>query len=319
MSRLLFITSNRSGDAVLSTAALEAARSLAPGAGVTIACGPLAAPLFRAEPYLEAIHVMKKQPLAGHWFALWRALLGRRYDLAVDLRGSATTLFLPVRRRIIFRPSREGVHKLDELGALFGAARPLDMKIHLDARARADAAAFAGADKKLLILGAGANWIGKTWPRENFVELALKLAGPGGPLAGARAAILGGPDEGATLDPLAEDLQRGGLDVRVSPGAIDLLACAALMERAALFVGNDSGLMHLAAAMRAPTLGLFGPTDERVYGPRGAHARAVSGPLAYQQLHPRFTDGDFGRTLMGDLSVETAAHAAKALLKECVS
>ncbi len=52
-------------------------------------------------------------------------------------------------------------------------------------------------------------------------------------------------------------------------GKGDILASAAAIDRAALFVGNDSGLMHVAAAAGQPTLGLFGPTEWWLYGPRG--------------------------------------------------
>ena len=65
------------------------------------------------------------------------------------------------------------------------------------------------------------------------------------------------------------------------PGALDLVGTLALPEvasvlkRAALFIGNDSGLMHLSAAAGAPTIGLFGRSSAAEYGPSGPHARAV--------------------------------------------
>jgi ADP-heptose:LPS heptosyltransferase len=65
------------------------------------------------------------------------------------------------------------------------------------------------------------------------------------------------------------------------PGAIDLVGrltlpeVSAVLARAALFIGNDSGLMHMAAAAGSPTIGLFGPTDAATYGPAGPRAVAV--------------------------------------------
>jgi ADP-heptose:LPS heptosyltransferase len=90
------------------------------------------------------------------------------------------------------------------------------------------------------------------------------------------------------------------------PGAIDLVGglslpeVAAGLERAALFVGNDSGLMHLAAAAGAPTIGLFGPTDAATYGPAGPLAAAVIGR----------------DRSMGSISVDQVAAAVAALLRE---
>ena len=59
-------------------------------------------------------------------------------------------------------------------------------------------------------------------------------------------------------------------------GKGDILASAAAIDRAALFVGNDSGLMHVAAAAGRPTLGLFGPTEWWLYGPWGPRTRTAA-------------------------------------------
>ena len=66
-------------------------------------------------------------------------------------------------------------------------------------------------------------------------------------------------------------------DARDLVGALSLPEAAAVLQRASLFIGNDSGLMHLSAAAGAPTIGLFGPTDASTYGPAGPLATAVVG------------------------------------------
>ena len=90
--RLLFITATRIGDAVLSTGILDQLVRAHPGIRVTVACGPAAAGLFLHVPGLEQVVAMKKRPLTLHWLELWRASVGRRWDIAVDLRGSAVTV-----------------------------------------------------------------------------------------------------------------------------------------------------------------------------------------------------------------------------------
>jgi ADP-heptose:LPS heptosyltransferase len=89
----------------------------------------------------------------------------------------------------------------------------------------------------------------------------------------AAAVVLGGPGLGerAMAAPLLAALPEA-LDL---VGAISLPQAAAVLQRAALFIGNDSGLMHLSAAAGAPTIGLFGPTDALTYGPVGRCATAV--------------------------------------------
>ncbi len=314
MARLLFITANRIGDAALSTAALEEAMARTPGAGVVIACGAAAAPLFRAVPGLESLHPFVKQRGGRHWVGLWRALSGRPYTLAVDLRGSLLTYGLPCRERIVFRKNPRVQHKLEEWAALMGASAARGPKIHLNAEARRAADAVIGADKPILALGPGANFIGKIWPQERFERLARGLAGPGGPLAGARVVLLGGPGDEAAAGALAAALAGAGIESVNAAARLDLLATAALLERVTLFVGNDSGLMHIAAAMGAATIGLFGPTDEQVYGPRGPRARAVRGPRSFTDLVGLTDLTRVRHSMMGDLEVERVEAAALEVL-----
>ncbi|MDX2291719.1 MULTISPECIES: glycosyltransferase family 9 protein, partial [Streptomyces] len=87
-------------------------------------------------------------------------------------------------------------------------------------------------------------------------------------------------------------------------GRLTIPEAAACLRRCALFVGNDSGLMHLAAAAGTPTLGLFGPTPAEEYAP--------SGPVTAVAL----AEGPAGRAPMTALPVGTAVRAAEALMKE---
>jgi ADP-heptose:LPS heptosyltransferase len=98
-------------------------------------------------------------------------------------------------------------------------------------------------------------------------------------------------------------------------GKVDLLEAYACLERATLYVGNDSGLMHLAAAAGAPTLGLFGPSPESRYAPWGDVTLAVRGPRSYEQI-VKASDFDHRapRCYMEDLSVERVFEAAQSLL-----
>jgi len=97
---------------------------------------------------------------------------------------------------------------------------------------------------------------------------------------------------------------------------VDLLTSYACLRRARLFIGNDSGLMHLAAAAGAPTVGLFGPSDDRRYAPWGPKTRVVRGPRTYEQILA--VDPGFQQALchMMDLPVDTVVAAARELLAE---
>lgn len=310
---LLFIASTRIGDAVLSSGVLAYAQSLAPGAATTIACGALPAPLFRATPGLERVCVLEKQRGGSHWFDLVRELRGRRYDLAVDLRGTLVTYALEARRRIVYRKSAVLRHKVEELGALMRAPAPPAPRLFLDAKARADAHAAFSEERAFIVLGAGANFVGKRWRPERFAAVARRLAAPDGMLPGAHVLLLGGAEDAPFAREIVERVAPHGVSAQDLSGRLDLPACGALIERATLFIGNDSGLMHIAAAAGAPTVGLFGPSDERVYGPWGARTRAVRG-RSYDEIMALGPLRAVTETLMDDLGVEAVVGAAASLI-----
>jgi lipopolysaccharide export system permease protein len=312
MARILFITSNRIGDAVLSTSVLEHALALYPGAALTIVCGPLPAPLFRAEPGLKKLLLIEKR--SGRWTNLWSQLRRQRFDLAIDLRGSLVTLALKAEKRFIHRKTREVRHKLLEMAAMMRVERLPLPKIRPDDRAQEDALAALGDPSPILALGPGANFIGKRWPPARFAELVLRLRAGGGPVSGLRTVLFGAPDEAGITGEIREALQAAGAPVLDLAGKLDLLASAAALERAALFVGNDSGLMHIAAAIGAPTLGLFGPSPEKVYGPVGPRARALRGPRSFEEVISVGYMPHIDYSLMEDLAVDKVEAAARELL-----
>lgn len=307
MARILFITSNRIGDAVLSTAALEHALARYPGAGVVVACGPLPAQLFRATPGLERIERIDKRE--GRWSDLWRRLRRERFDLAIDLRGSLVTLGVRAKQRIIHRKTRVVRHKLVELAELLRLDAPPAPKLHIDAEAHASAQSVLGDAKGVLALGPGANFIGKRWPPPLFAQLARRLGI-------APVLLLGAPDDAPFCAEIASELAASGIPAIDAAGKLDLLAAAAALTRARLFVGNDSGLMHIAAAVGAPTVGLFGPSDERVYGPWGPRTRAVRGPRSFEEVLSVGYMPLIEFTLMDDLPVDRVEAAARELMAE---
>ncbi len=89
--KILFITSTRIGDAVLSAGLLEYMAQTYPEGKVTVACGPLPASLFEGFPNVEAVWALKKEKRAGHWIKLWKRSVRTRWDIVVDLRNSAVS------------------------------------------------------------------------------------------------------------------------------------------------------------------------------------------------------------------------------------
>ncbi|MCW2248173.1 lipopolysaccharide export system permease protein [Azospirillum fermentarium] len=314
--RVLFITSNRIGDAVLSTGLLRHVIATHPRARVTIACGPVAAPLFRAVPGLDRVAVLRKQPLARHWLALWRASVGVRWDWVIDLRNSAVSRLVWAARRSIFHPAAGMVHKVEELAAVLGLSPPPAPGLWIDAEARSVADRLLPSDgAPLLALGPTANWLSKEWPADRFAAVARTLTAAGGPLAGGRVAVLAaGGAEAERARPVLAALGPAGVDLT---GRTDPLAAAACLERAALYIGNDSGLMHIAAAVGTPTLGLFGPGYPERYAPWGPRARVVTGSIPRDALLARLKAAGLAPIpLMQGIAVSNVEEAAVSLLRD---
>jgi ADP-heptose:LPS heptosyltransferase len=316
MSNLLFIAPERLEDAVLSTGALAQAQAMAPDGETVIICTPEAAPLFRAAPGFKTVRprLFGGGLLAG--LKLRRAAGADLYDLAVDLSGRSSLFGLPARRRLMRRKAPVLRHRVEDFAAALGApAAP--PRLFLDEQARADAAAALplGAEP-VLALGPGAAQALARWPAERFAAAARRLASAG-PLQGARVVLLGGADSAEICADIARSLDSDGVAALDLSGRLDLPACGALLERATLFIGAAAPLMHLAAAAGAPTLGLFGPTDERVYAPYGPRARALRG-RPFEQIMARggpMAGLAGGASLLEDISVDAAEVAALDLLR----
>lgn len=288
--RILFITANRVGDAILTTGLLDHLIRQHPRSRITVACGPDATGVFARMPNLERLIVFTKRPYRAHWPGLWQQVAFTMWDLVIDMRGSALAFLVPARRRVVARTLTGRKH--EQFARLMGLS-PAPLPVAWTAAAdRARAAVLVPAGPPVVALGPTANWAPKAWPGDRFAALFRALRD--GPLPGAVPLILAGP--GPVEAALAASL------ISLLPEAIDLTGqlslpeAAACLQRAVLYVGNDSGLMHLAAAAGTPTVGLCAATMAR------AEEYEPAGPLA------RWAMGDGPR--MADLSVETALEAA---------
>jgi len=313
---ILFITATRIGDAVLSSGLVRRLAEEIPAASFTIVAGPAAAPLFLDVPRLDEIIVFEKAKDGRHWWRLWRQVRKTPWGLVVDLRGSAISQFLRRKRRAVLRrASGPAVHKVVEAARMLKIeGEPPAPFLYTSAETEDAAIDLTAGVGPILALAPSANWLGKTWPLERFAQVAIQLLGEGGPLAGGRLMVVGAPDDAHVVQSLRHVTPKDRFIDLV--GKVDLLTAYACLKRARLFVGNDSGLMHLAAAAGAPTLGLFGPSDETLYAPWGEKTRVVRGPRDFQQIHA--VDPSFQQALchMMDLPVETVVAAAKGLLAE---
>ncbi len=250
---------------------------------------------------------------------LVKAVRAHRYDLVIDLQGLFRSGWITGRsgamRRVGFGYAREGAAYFynEPVAAREGhrnaAERYLDVAEHLgcgrdgeacitmttDDEAAAERLLESIGGESFALLLPGTNWPTKRWPAEHFAALADRLD-VSTVVAGASDA-----EEAAAIIP--------GLSLVNQTSVREL---AAVMRRASLVVANDSGPMHLAAALGRPLVALFGPTDPRLTGP---HEKAKSVLRLDVVCHPCFSRACVHGTCLHALSVEAVFQRCLAALQ----
>lgn len=268
--RLLFITLSNIGDAVMTTPVLALMHTTHPGAVVDIVTAPRAAPVFRHCPFRGEL-VLKQSHGPRAALHLLRRLRRTSYDLVVDLRTDGLAWLLRARRRMTKLGARPlGPHAVERhLGVVRRLAdgRIPDAVIWTGATDEERAGKLLGIlpPGRWLAFGPGARWAPKRWPAASFAALADRLRDRFDGLV-----LLGDADDAPLCSRIAHAVDMPVVDLA---GRTTITEAAAVLRRTRCFVGNDSALGHLAAAVGVPGLTLFGPGDPVRYRPWGTRAR----------------------------------------------
>ncbi len=314
--RILYITSNRVGDAVLSSGVLAELMRRHPDARVTVATGSVNAGLFKGVPNLDRIvHFQKRTTRGLHWFALWQQVVLGWWDIVVDMRRSVIGWAVPRGKLYRGEKSNRVEHKVIEAARLLGMeGNPPSPELWISQADHDEADAILKDDARpLLCIGPTANWQGKIWPADRFLELAKRLTAKGGILEDARIGIIGAPGEEEQAELILKGLPKNQV---IDMVGVSLGVAGAIFERSALYVGNDSGLMHMSAAAGTPTVGLFGPSKDEFYAPWGQKCIHIRTPQSFDEL---ISAPDYDRhttpSLMTGITVEAALDACETLLR----
>ena len=263
---------------------------------------------------------------------VWNDVRGARYDVAVDLQGALRSALLArwSGARVVYgaAEAREspaslwytrkvvahGRHVIEQNLSVAGGVRwhlnappeiqPVSIELPRD-RAAEDRIAQRLAEDSIgdfAILNPGAGWGAKRWPAERYGRVARALAADG-----LHAIVNYGPGE----EKLASEA------AAASEGTATLIKCSiseliALTRRARLFIGGDTGPMHLAAALRVPVVAIFGPTDPARNGPYGTRSIVLRNP-ASPTTHARNMQPD---DAMLQITIDSVVDAACRLLAD---
>ena len=282
----LVIAPNWIGDAVMSLPVLRALRRRHPGDGLAVLARRGPAAVYRAEgsageilergSFLADVRSLRAKGFDEAWLlpnsmnaALLAFLSGapRRLGYATDRRGALLTDALP--------PPSGDAHQLRDYDALLlhGGVPPDPdpprLPIPPEAAAKALAALNAAAAPAgfVALCPGSATAPGKRWPAERYAALARVLSASGIP-----SVVAVGPAERALGQSIAAS---AGVPTPVVGADLDPVELAAALARARAVASNDSGPAHLAAAVGAPTVVFFGPTDPRRTAPIGKTVRIL--------------------------------------------
>ncbi|MBI5788265.1 MAG: putative lipopolysaccharide heptosyltransferase III [Candidatus Schekmanbacteria bacterium] len=303
--RILVIQLNAIGDLLMTTPAINSLRQKFPQARLDVLVRPHTKEILGNNPHINHIYTLERQPLQQGCLNLTyladtvktiRRLSRQRYSQILDFSGLFQTAWIGF---MIGAQYRLGFKKKVKLGwsEIYGfdylyTLEVTSQKNHLieqnlellkplgcnpagqEMEAFPAQADFDYIDKTLKMEGVSANdsvvcihpgakWPPKRWPEKNYAELVCRLM-----QQEAKVCLLGAKDE-ETPQSL---MRRCGFKPINLAGRLNLLQTAALIKTSRLFIGNDSGPMHIAAAMHTPSLLFFGPVSPETSAPRNADA-----------------------------------------------
>ena len=309
------------GDTVMFSPFLRELRRSAPTSSITLVVNRARTDMYRGCPYVDHLvdtdlgSAADRRVLVRPWHA-WRLVrrLPGPFDLSFAPRADydhhapfvAAMSGAPVlgfdessseRKRVVARgtdrlfvhplhatPHRHEIDRqLDLLRHAGGEAEDSMPEVWLDDPTRGkarDALAAAGVDREHVVLApTGGHSDLKRWPLGRYVEIARRVLG-----AGQIPVFVGGPGDLGLVDDVPDEVRRSSamLIGRLAP-----MVTAAVIERSAGFVGADSGMSHVAAALGVPTVSVFGPTCTHAFAPRGPRSTIATlglpcGPCARQ-------------------------------------
>lgn len=279
--KILIRATNWVGDAIMALPALRAIRERFPEAEITILARPYVASIYKDQKVCDHtmfvgykrdmlnemraqkfdVALLLQNAFEAAWLA-WRAGIPERIGYARDGRSLLLTKAVAVPK-----PGEVPLHEqyyylelLRRAGWLDSLPNESFITLNVPGESRQGAEEFllsAGAkpDNLRIAIGAGASYgSAKCWPPDRFAELANRLQAQ----TGADVILLGTSAEAAVSSAIAASMRRPPIDLTGKTAINDL---PALLSQCHLFIGNDSGAMHVAAAVGLPVVAVFGPTD----------------------------------------------------------
>ena len=319
MKKILVFSFSFIGDAVLSTVVIQPLRAHFPDAHITFLVGPRAFDLLAPDPNIDATLIYDNQSEHAGWkgrLRLIKTLRVDKFNLVVNLRDSLTARCIGAEHWGMVRgdSNRHAVTRYLEVLQRH-SVDIMDAHPHLQLTEAEDTAAHhflaeAGITSERLLIGIhpGGNWEYKLWDAKNYAQLASILSKE----QNATILLFAGPNERELQSQVAKMMDIPPILVKTE----SLRHLAALISACDVYIGNDTGPMHIAAAVDTPVVALFGSTNHIRSGSYSdKHTVVQSGiELGCNPCHPGRHPGGCGAgscEVIAGITIEQVLDAVK--------
>jgi len=299
MKKILVFSFSFIGDAVLSTCVIRPLRAHFQNSHLTFLVGPSASKILENDPQLDTVLVYANRGehagLKGR-LKLIQTLRREKYDLVVNLRDSLAARCIGTEHWGLLRRDRERhavtryLEVLSNQGVDTTDAHPHLQLTEFEHSTAHNFLTEAGVTSERLLIGIhpGGNWEYKLWDARKYAQLANALSTE----KNASIVLFAGPNERKLQAQVADMMETPPILVKTD----NLREVTALIAACDVYIGNDTGPMHIAAAVRTPVIALFGSTNHIRSGPFGEmHTVVQSGiDLGCNPCHPGRNPGGCG-------------------------
>ena len=275
--KILIISSNLIGDTILSTGVINYFHIKFPKAKFTFLVGPSAGQIYDNFTAAEKIILVKKKKYNLHWLSMYSKVFRIKWDIIIDFRSSLISYFLLKNKKFIFKKKKNLNQKI-QLKNFFNLKK-LTLCVSTSKNDEIEVSKVLNTNYRYVVLFPGGNWKPKIWPINYFNKLIDLLNIQ---FSDLRFIIVGSLEEKKIY---YDDIKKNHHnDYFLDLMGESLSATSAYMKKSNLFIGNDSGLMHLSVASNLKTIALFGPTDDNIYGHKDSNSFVIRTNKNYDEF-----------------------------------
>ena len=273
--KILIISSNLIGDTILSTGVIKYFSNKNPEAKFTFVIGPSAKSIFKNFKSVENIITVSKKKYNMHWLDIVSNCYGKKWDIIIDFRSSLLSYFLKHKKKFIFK-KKNNINHVYQLSNYFRFDCS-DLFIETNTEEEKIVAEELSNDFKYFVIFPGGNWEPKIWSIKKYNSLLIKILSQN---ENIKFILVGSKsEEEIYFNKITNNIHSKYI---INLFGSSLTQTAAYMKKSNLFIGNDSGLSHMASATKLKSIVLFGPTNDMIYGPFMEDSQVIRTKESYE-------------------------------------